>query len=131
MDSNESSLSNKQEVKSDLVELPREGSIVLYKIFGEAEFSFKAAHADSITDWSGFYTQYTPEHSMRYLTKKWSDGSSFACLISITLNLNAKDNSLKLLKIAHSWLGDPLIPGQIKARLIKLHLSSKYGINFG
>ena len=53
-------------------------------------FSFKAADAESKVDWSGLYTQLKPEHSIRYLTKKWDDGADYACLVIIKL----KDNKI-------------------------------------
>ena len=56
-------------------------NVRLYKIFGFANFSFSSAYAPSLSNWSAFYTQLIPEHSMRYLTKKWNEGADFGCLI--------------------------------------------------
>ena len=57
----------------------------VYKIFGDLCFSIEAADAPSMVDWSGLYTQLSPEHSMRYLTKKWDDGAKLGCLVNLKL----------------------------------------------
>lgn len=76
-------------------------TLSVFKIFGQVTFSFEAADAESKVDWSGLYTQLDPEHSMRYLTKKWDDGADYACLVNIRLkfrshtqvNANKKENN--------------------------------------
>lgn len=55
----------------------------MFKIFGNARFAFEKVQYKNEVDWSGFYTQLTPEHSLRYLTKKWDDGASQACLLTL------------------------------------------------
>lgn len=80
----------------------------LLKIFGSEKFSFEKAYAKSVVDWSGFYTQLNPQHSMRYLTKKWDDGANEACLVLLTPKIN-----IRLLKIKDSKIfSDHKIPGE-------------------
>lgn len=67
---------------------------MLFKIFGHEKFTFKKAYRLNKVDWSGFYTQLNPEHSMRYLTKKWDDGADEACLVLLRPIQN-----LKLIKV--------------------------------
>lgn len=93
----------------------------MYKIFGFANFSFALAYSPSVQDWSAFYTQLTPEHSMRYLTKKWSDGADSACLLRLTIKPNSF-KPLKLIKVSHSNLSKATVSGEAKAQLIKRHL---------
>jgi hypothetical protein len=71
------------------------GNIMMFKIFGKETFSFEKAAYPSLVDWSGFYTQLTPEHSLRYLTKKWDDGADFGCLLQLKC-VNPKVRMLKV-----------------------------------
>ena len=58
---------------------------------------------------------------MRYLTKKWGDGSDYACLLKISIKMNPNLAPLKLLTVDH----------QIKAEKVKCYLTAKYKIDFG
>jgi hypothetical protein len=46
---------------------------------------------------------------MRYLTKKWGDGSDYACLLKISIKMNPNLAPLKLLTVDHQILSNPLI----------------------
>lgn len=70
-------------------------------------FTFEKAYAESNVDWSGFYTQLTPEHSMRYLTKKWGDGAEYGSLVK----LSVKNEGLKLLRVKNECLGNAKVSG--------------------
>jgi hypothetical protein len=94
----------------------------MFKIFGEETFDFSKAKYPNVVDWSGLYTQLSPEHSMRYLTKKWDDGADKACLLSFRVS----NSKIRLLKVNHPYLCSPKINGDVKARSIKRHLSNKY-----
>jgi hypothetical protein len=59
---------------------------------------------------------------MRYLTKKWGDGSEMACLIRLFIT----NFHLRLLSVDHESLSNPKISGEIKADNIKRHLKVKY-----
>lgn len=80
---------------------------ILFKIFGEEHFAFEKADYPNVSDWSGFYTQLIPEHSLRYLTKKWDDGASNACL----LTLFCINPAIRLLKVNHQMLSSPKVAG--------------------
>lgn len=94
----------------------------VFKIFGEENFTFEKAQYQSKVDWSGFYTQYTPEHSVRYLTKKWDDGADLACLVKFSII----NQHVRLLKLEHPLLGSHKMPGEFKALIIKKHLRENY-----
>ena len=86
-------------------------------------FAFSKAAYPNVVDWSGLYTQLTPEHSLRYLTKKWDDGAGQACLLKFTF----RNPEIRLLRVSHPLLCSPKVTGEEKARSIKKHLSQKYG----
>jgi len=93
----------------------------LFKIFGHESFTFEKAYAPSIADWSGFYTQLNPEHSMRYLTKKWDDGADYACLVLLQ---PIKD--IDMIKVCNQeYFSNPRISGKEKASKLKQHLITK------
>jgi hypothetical protein len=98
--------------------------MIIYKIIGD-DF-INSIPKISLFDWSGIYFQFTIEHALRYVSKKWEDGNNKLYLIKIELPEN-----LPIYKLEEDLFSYPYISGEEKAIEAKKLLNEKYNLKIG